>query len=590
VTRGKASVLLTALLLSGAASAQAPPRPPTREEIERGRPPPPPAQPPRLTVEGGIERAPCALDDERFRAIRFTPRAVSFEHLRGLSADALRSAYEPFLGTEQPIAMVCEIRDRAATLLRDAGYVAAVEIPEQRIADGNIRFDVLMAKLVAVHVRGEAGRSERTIARYLERLTKRDVFNRFEAERSLLLASDLPGLDVRLRLRSAGAGPGEVVGEVSVVRTFGLVEANVQDLGARELGRWGGLVRAELYGLTGLGDRTSLALFSTAQTHEQQTLQVGHEMRLGAEGLTLSGDFTYSWARPSLPGPNLHVRARTLLATAAARYPFVRRQAASIWGGIGLDLVDQDVSVAGLPLTRDRLRIGFARLDFQAADRRSFGERAGYDGAEPLWRIGGSVELRRGLGLLGAGRACGPGFARCVGPGLVPPSRLEGDPEATLLRFEGGAEYRPLLRLAVALGVRAQVTGEPLLAFEEYAAGNYTIGRGYDPGTLLGDRGVGVQAELRYGSLLRARGRAFALQPFAFFDAAWVGNEDRLFAPGGPQHLASVGAGLRASWQDRARLEVMLAVPLNRAGLLGARPDPRLLVSLTTRLLPWRSR
>jgi hemolysin activation/secretion protein len=573
-------------LLSGAASAQAPPRAPTREEIERARPPPPPAQPPRLTVEGGIERAPCTLEDERFRAVRFTPRAVSFEHLRGLPAEALRSAYEPFLGTDQPIAIVCEIRDRAATILRDAGYVAAVEIPEQRIADGNIRFEVLMAKLVAVHVRGDAGRSERTIARYLERLTKRDVFNRYEAERYLLLASDLPGLDVRLRLRSAGAGSGEVVGEVSVVRDPGMFEANVQDLGARALGRWGGLVRAELYGLTGLGDRTSVALFSTAETHEQQTLQVGHEMRLGAEGLTLSGDFTYSWARPTMPGPNLHVRATTLLATAAARYPLVRRQSASVWGGLGLDLVDQDVSVAGLPLTRDRLRVGFARLDFQAADARSFGERALYNGAEPLWRVGGSVELRRGL----SGQGCGAAFVRCVGPGLVPPSRLEGNPEATLLRFEGGAEYRPVPKLAFALGVRAQVTGDALLAFEEYAAGNYTIGRGYDPGTLLGDRGIGVSAELRYGSLLRARGRAFALQPFAFVDAACVGNEDRLFAPGGPNHLASLGAGLRAAWRERARLEAMIAIPLNRAGLLGARPDPRFLVSLTTRLLPWRSR
>jgi len=585
VRRGKASILLAASFLSGAASAQAPPRPPTREEIERTRPPPP-ARPPRLTVEGGIERAPCALDDERFRAIRFTPRAVAFDHLRGLPAEALRSAYEPFLGTEQPISVVCEIRDRAATILRDAGYVAAVEIPEQRIADGDIRFDVLMARLVAVHVRGDAGRSERTIARYLERLTRSEVFNRFEAERYLLPASDLPGLDVRLRLRSAQAAPGEVVGEVSVVRTPGLVEANVQDLGASALGRWGGLVRAELYGLTGLGDRTGVALFSTADAHEQQTIQIGHEMRIGAEGLTLSGDFTYSWARPTLPGPNLHVRATTLLATAEARYPLVRRQSASVWGALGLDLIDQDVSVAGLPLTRDRLRVGFARLDFTAADRRSFGERALYNGAEPLWRVGGSLELRRGL----SGQGCGPAFARCVGPGLVPPSRLEGNPQAILLRFEGGAEYRPLPRLAFALGLRAQVTGQPLLAFEEYAAGNYTIGRGYDPGTLLGDRGIGVSAEIRYGSLLRARGKAFALQPFAFFDSAWVSNEDRLFAPGGPQHLASLGAGLRASWNDRARLEAMVAVPLNRAGLLGDRPDPRFLVSLTTRLLPWRTR
>jgi hemolysin activation/secretion protein len=46
--------------------------------------------------------------------------------------------------------VICEIRDRAATILRNAGYVAAVEVPEQRIADGNVRFQVLMARLTGI--------------------------------------------------------------------------------------------------------------------------------------------------------------------------------------------------------------------------------------------------------------------------------------------------------------------------------------------------------------------------------------------------------------------------------------------------------
>ena len=114
---------------------------------------------------------------------------------------------------------VCEIRDAAATILRRKGYLAAVQVPAQRIENGVVRFDVLMAKLVAVQVRGDAGRAERLIAGYLERLTGEEVFNEREAERYLLLARDLPGYDVRLTLRPAGTAPGEVIGEVTVVRT-----------------------------------------------------------------------------------------------------------------------------------------------------------------------------------------------------------------------------------------------------------------------------------------------------------------------------------------------------------------------------------
>ncbi|HEX6376798.1 MAG TPA: ShlB/FhaC/HecB family hemolysin secretion/activation protein [Allosphingosinicella sp.] len=562
------------------------PRAPTREEVERPQPREAERRP-RLSVEGDVERAPCALDGEAYRHIRFTPRSVSFGGLKELSAEALRPAYEPYLGREQPVAAICEIRDRAATILRDAGYVAAVEIPEQRIAGGELRLEVLMAKLVAIRVRGDAGRAERIIARYLGKLTGREAFNRYEAERYLLLARDLPGYDVRLTLRSAGAGRGEVIGEVTVRRQAGALTANVQNFGSRELGRWGGLLRGELYGLTGLGDRTALAAYASADFEEQRTLQLGHEFRIGGEGLTLGGQLTYAWAEPGLADPALKVKARTLLATFEASYPFLLSQAASVRGALGLDWIDQRVRLNGLPLSRDRLRVAFARIDVERTDRDSFGRAAGYSGAEPRWRLAGSLELRQGLGILGASETCGPAFLRCIGPGDVPPSRFEGDPTAAVIRFRGGAEYRPAPKITVMVGANFQYADTPLLSFEEYSAGNYTIGRGYDPGALLGDRGVGVQGELRYGSLVPRKQGGLAVQAFLFADAAWIRNEDRVFAVAERRRLASAGGGVRAALGDGARLEAFVAVPLKRAGLQSERGDPRFLLSLTTRLWPW---
>lgn len=563
-----------------------PPRPPTREEVERPRPLE--AEPrSRLSVEGDIERAPCALEGEAFRGIRFTPRSVAFGGLREFPAEALRPAFEPFLGREQPVAVLCEIRDRAATLLRDSGYVAAVEIPEQRIGAGDIRLEVLMARLVAIRVRGDAGRAERTIARYLEKLTRDEVFNRYRAERYLLLARDLPGYDVRLALKSAGAGRGEVIGEVTVRRRPGELVASVQNFGSKALGRWGGLLRGHVYGLTGLGDRTTLAAFTTADFNEQQTVQIGHDFRIGGEGLTLGAQLTYAWADPGLADPTLDIEAKTLLATIEASYPLIRTQATTLRAGGGFDLIDQDVRFNGLDLSRDRLRIAFARLDFDRTDRASLGARAGYSGAEPLWRVGGRLELRQGLDLLGATRPCGPAFALCTLPGAAPPSRLEGDPGATVLRIEAYGEYRPRPKLTLAAALRAQMTGDPLLSFEQYSAGNYTVGRGYDPGTLLADRGVGAQAELRYGSLASPGPGKLAWQAFAFLDAARVSEAGRIPTLTGGRTLVSAGGGIRAALGDGARIEALLAVPLERAGVPAVRPDPRLLLSFTTRLWPW---
>jgi hemolysin activation/secretion protein len=589
-TRGAFVALIGAgALLAPPALAQAPPgapRAPTREEVERTRPRPD-QRPSRLTVEGGVEHSPCPLADAAFRDIAFTIADVRFDNLRGLSAEDLRPAWADYAGARQPVAVICEIRDRAATILRQAGYIAAIEIPEQRIADGIVRFDVLMAKLVAVQVRGEAGRSERTIARYLEKLKGREVFNRGEAERYLLLAGDLPGFDVRLALKSAGGARGEVIGEVDVKRMPAQLDLNVQDYGSSALGRWGALVRAQAYGLTGLGDRTSIAFFTTADFHEQQTVQAGHDFRIGGEGLMLGGQVTYAKARPDLGQAAIDVRARTLLATALATYPFIRTQRQSMWGTLGFDLIDQRVSFNGLPLSRDNLRIAFLRLELDAMDPGSIARDGGYSPTEPRWRFGATLEARQGLGLLGASASCLPSLTVCTAPGAVPPSRLEGDPTGTVFRFEALGEVRPAPKIAFSLGVRAQHAGNPLFAFEEFAAGNYTVGRGYDAGTLLGDSGFGFQGEVRIGSLVPRKRKGLAIQPYAFVDAAWVSNEDRLFTIAGPNHLVSVGGGIRAAFADRARLDIGVAVPLRRAGLLADRPDPRLLVSLITRLWPW---
>lgn len=588
--RHGATLMLSAVLASTSsmAVAQTAPQvlPPTREEVTRPMAPTPDAQAPRLEVEGGIERAPCALDSPEFQNIRLTVRGVEFEGLQGLSPGDLTPSYSALVGTEQPISVVCEIRDRAATILRNAGYIAAVEVPEQRIADGVVRFRVLMARLTEVRVRGNATGAERTIAAYLGRLTEQPVFNRFQAERYLLLASDLPGYVVRLTLRPAGTEPGEVLGDVTVLRTPAYADFNVQNGGSRELGRWGGLARAQLFGLTGFADRTTLAAFTTADLKEQQTVQLGHDFKIGREGLGIGGMFTYAWANPSIPNDDSEVKARTLLATVQADYPLIRTLARNLRTSIGMDFINQDVELDSIELSRDRLRVAFARLGFDALSTRLS---PGRSLAEPMWRFNSLVELRKGLNILGATKKCGPTGAECLGPGEVPPSELEGISTAAVVRGLLYGEVRPVPKLTFALGARAQYAWKPLLTFEEFSGGNYTVGRGYDPGALIGDRGWGTQVEVRFGSTIPSSARKPGIEGYLFWDHAKVRDLDRLLVVDQSNHLDSVGGGARIAF-NRFTLDAALAVPLTRVGIFDEKPDPRVLLSLTTRLWPWSYR
>ena len=576
----------TALAWPGAAAAQSAPNilPPTREEITREQTTQPPIRAPQIDVEGAVERAPCALEAPEFAAIRLTVQRVEFEGLKGMTAEELSPAYQFYIGRDEPISVVCAIRDRAATMLRNAGYVAAVQVPEQRIADGVVRFRVLMAKLTQVRVRGDASGAERVIAGYMNQLTKEEVFNKYQAERYLLLASDIPGYSVRLTLRPAGTAPGEVLGDVTVQHTPVYVDANIQNAGSKELGRWGGLIRGQVYGLTGFGDRTMITAFSTSDLKEQQTLQFGHDFRIGSGGLSIGDLFTYAWARPSIDGES-EVRANTLLNTFEVGYPFVRKLTQSIRGSLGFDFVNQDVTLDGIDLSRDRLRVAFARFGTESLS--SDFSRKWTSLAEPYWRFSTQLELRKGLSILGASKYCGPTGARCIGE--TRPSELEGRATAFVLRSGLVGEFRPIKSVTLAVNVRAQMAWKPLLSFEEFSAGNYTVGRGYDPGTLIGDRGFGTQSEIRFGSRIQPSAKKPAIEAYAFWDHARVSDRDRLTVVDQSNKLDSVGAGARIGF-GRIALDAAIAVPLTRVGLFNEKPDPRFLVSLTSRLWPWSIR
>lgn len=159
-----------------------------------------------LTVDGGFERAPCALDRPESSDIRFTVGDAQFKGLERVPGLSLDAAWANFKGRELPVSVLCDIRAEANAMLRRQGYLATVEITEQSLADGVPDFNVVFGRLTAVWVRGEARPSEKIVAGYLEKLTRRDVFNTNTAERYLLLADDLPGLDVRLSLRPAAGG------------------------------------------------------------------------------------------------------------------------------------------------------------------------------------------------------------------------------------------------------------------------------------------------------------------------------------------------------------------------------------------------
>ncbi len=486
-------------------------------------------------------------------------------------------------GTPRPIRAICDIRDAANAALARAHYVAVVRVPEQTVA-GHLRLEVVTARIVALRVRGDPGRLAHRVAALLDRLQRIDPLNEIDAERILLLAGDIPGVSVTLELRPAPSGKlGEVVGEIAVERTLGAVYVNAQNYGSTQIGRYSGLLRGEVYGLTGLADRTYVGVFSTGDFKEQQVVQFGHDFApFAGSSLRLGGQFTYAWTRPTIAsgGVGVDLRSRSLLATGLVTYPLVRRSTFNLRTDGGFDFIEQRTRNSGTPINTDKLREFFVAVNGDATARIA-------GGLAPRWRLAGGVELRQDVNIFGATK-------QGQSSGGAIPTRFEGDPQAFIVRAnllaEGRVRFGPQSPYAVTASVdaRGQYSNHPLLAFDEFAIGNLTLGRGYDPGATSGDQAYGAATELRIGKPQPLSRRDIACELVGFYDVVHINNLDTNHFES-DRTLQSVGGGIRATWGSHGRIDIVYAKPLDKGLAIDTvKPPARLLVSLTIRALPWR--
>ena len=263
----------------------------------------------------------------------------------------------------------------------------------------------------------------------------------------------------------------------------------------------------------------------------------------------------------------LRVLARTLLNTFEVGYPLVRRQAQTIRASAGLDYVNQDVKLDEIRLTRDRLRVGFVRLGFDA-------QAIDFSGlliTEPRWRFANLLELRQGMHIFGATPDCGRLGENCLGPGDVPPSRIEGQSNATVLRYTGYGEFRP--------SPSSPWHSEHVSNIQESRC---SASRNFPPAiTRSAAATTRARCSATRASARRPRSASARRTPptptrppfegYAFWDHASVSNHDKLFVIAASRSLDSVGGGARVNF-DRFALDAGVAIPLTVSGSKTASP------------------
>ena len=519
----------------------------------------------RVERDGAL-RPPCPFEQSE---LTVSLSAVDFRDARGteLAPELSQSLSRVELPTgTRPLRVVCDIRDAANQALREDGWIATIQVPQQDL-ESTLRLDVISARISEIRISGDPGPYRNRLTDILQPLQELDPLNERDAERILLNANDIPGLSLRLALAPAGGEPGEVIGNLSVDFERYTAFLNARNYNAKAIGRETGFARFEVYGLTGLEDASYIAGQTTADFNEQFIVQGGHEFGLGLGDIRIAADVAYALSRPDIE--NLDLETDTLIASLRATYPLIRTPRMIANASLGFDYVEQSTDVLGNPLSKDAIRTVYLRSEIAGEKRR-------IDGSIAL-AYEGFAEVRQGLGILGATEI--GQFGTEVTDGTTA-SRPFGNADALVLRAAGELNWFPGSILNLRGRVEAQWTDDPLLNYDEYSIGNLSIGRGYDPGANSGDRAIGGLAEVG-ATVFRSLEAQASI--FGFFDIVQVENLDR-GTPDPRRTLKSVGGGVRFSLGDGLRAEVAYAEPLDRALFTDdERPPARVLFSITTK-------
>lgn len=450
-----------------------------------------------------------------------------------------KAAYEDLVGTTIPVSKICQIRDRLSSILFKRGRLARVEVPEQTISGGRLRLEVTEARIVAVRVRGDVGPGQDRVEAYLEKLRGMTPFDLDTAQRYLLLANELPGMRIAAALRPSAEGRGAIDLEVQVSRDAVDYLAAVQNTGSESLGPWSVLARTDLNSFTKFGERTTLIGYHTLTDNEQWIAQVVEEAEFGADGLTGRASLAYGQSRPGAVLKPLKLEGESFVASASVRYPIIKLRRYSLSVSGGLDMVNQTTTFPGGDVLADeKLRILWTKANGEFV--RNLGEGLAISGTA-------DIEVRKGLSGLGASKAGDPTL-----------SRIQGHPDAWLVRYDSDTHltYR---WLDVGLRTEGQYANTPLLSYEEQAVGGLTIGRGYEPAVLSGDKALAAELKLQIKPIPIAK--RFSVSPYIYYDQAYVDNLD---TGSESRTLRSYGGGVETRLPFGIRASLAYADPLDK--------------------------
>jgi hemolysin activation/secretion protein len=457
---------------------------------------------------------PRAVDEVHFKL-----SAIKIVGAVTIPASEFRPFYAGLIGRDITLGDILDVADKIEAVYRAHGYLLVrAYVPPQRVRDGVFTINIVEGYLGGVTVQGGDRATQRDIRAYLRPATLAHPPTLAMLERGLLLTNDIPGVTASGILRPSPDRPGASDLVVDIAETPITGGIAVDDRGSRFSGIWTLQGDVEFNSIFG-ADQLSANVTSSPSSLEQIAGTVRYRRAIGNDGLVGTLVATVTHGQPGSTLSAFHVLTDSWAAGGRLTYPVIRSRAETLILDGGFTAQDARVDVAG-PVSHDQWRV----LDLGGSY-----QRAGILGGG-VWTS--TFDVAQGLPILGATANGAPTLSR-IG-GHTDFTKLTGS--TRLIEPLGG-------NFSTAINLQGQFAFDRLIVGEQVAFGGTQIGRGYDPGAITGDHGIGGSAELRYDFRF-ADSWLKALQPYVYTDAAatWYIHHT-LSLP--DQNIFSVGGGVR---------------------------------------------
>lgn len=523
---------------------------------------------------------PQALPSEAEK-IKFKLNRLVITGVTVYKAGQLEPLYKNYIGKNISLADLQTITDNITKRYREDGYLLSkAVIPAQKISNGVVTLQVIEGYISSVTIAGNPRGARHQLELYSQHLTQEIPVTIGTLERYVLLANDIPGLNVKTVLSPAKSTPSSPVTPGATQATLVADEhmasgyLGYDNRGTAYLGpleySFGGNVNS----IFRSGDQTSIQGLVTTHTEQLQFYRLSHQTPLGGSGLQLNLAASYSKSQPgnvAPPGQPLGTLGIVGLSTAYSiglSYPLIRTRADSLFLTTTFDTSNStsNADALSLLLYDDRIRSLRVGATYSGADS--------WHGINQL-----GTQVSQGLPIFNNSP-----LNQTDSVGIPTLSRANGHSVYTKVNLDiSRLQWIGTTNFSVLAAGTGQYAFNPLLVAEQFSFGGAQYGQAYDPAQFTGDHGLAGKLELRYDQDINWRvfDHLFNhIQYFGFYDLGnvWNVNANTLV---GPTSGASAGGGVRTQFNKYLSGYAEMVSPLTAPAGAQLRKTPRIFFGIT---------